>query len=95
MARRRRPKYFKSLWYLLPAVIAFGGVLFTDTVDSVLCARMPKTIDCAPMLPTWLHIAALCVAVVSIVWTAWAWYKDHVQGDYLVDLMHGTNRYRD
>jgi hypothetical protein len=95
MARRRRPGYFRSLRNLLPAVVAIGGVLFTDKVDSVLCSMMPKPVQCVPMLPAWLYIAALCVAAASIAWTAWAWYKDHVQGDYAMDLMHGTDRYRD
>ena len=95
MARRRRPRYFRSLRNLLPAVIAGGALLFTDKVDRVRCSMMPKMVECLPMLPIWLYVAALCVAVVSIAWTAWAWYKDHVQGDYLVELMHGTDRYRD
>lgn len=95
MARRRRPSYFRSLRNLLPAVIAGGGALFVDKVDGVRCSMMPKTVQCPPMLPSWFYIVALAVAVASIAWTAWAWYKDHVQGDYVMDLMHGTDRYRD
>ena len=92
MARRSRPSYFRSLANLWPAVLAIGGVLFTDTVDGVLCSMMPKTVECASVQPAWFYMVALGVTIASIAWTAWAWYKDHVQGDYVVDLMHGTKR---
>lgn len=93
--KRREPNYFRSLVNLWPAVVAGGVVLFTDRIDAVLCSMMPKTVKCTPMLPAWLYILAFVVVVVSLVWTCWAWYKDHVQGDYQMDLVHGTDRYRD
>lgn len=95
MARRRKPSYFRSLVNLVPAVIAGGAVWFTDVMHGVLCSRMPVTAQCGPMLPTWLYLAALGVVFASVSWTCWAWYKDHVQGEYIVDLTHGADRYRD
>ena len=95
MARRREPNYFRSLINLWPALAAVGGAQIIEMIDGALCSRMPKTVGCTPLLPAWFYILAFAVVIVSCVWTCWAWYKDHVRGDYQMDLVHGTDRYRD
>lgn len=95
MPRRRRPHYFRSLVHMVPGVVVGGLAVFMERLDQVRCSLIPKTIACPATLPDWAYIAAAFVFIGSGVVTSWAWYKDHVRGDYESDLFNGTDRYRD
>lgn len=95
MPRRRRPNYYRSLVSLLPGIAVGGAALFIKSLDDVRCSMVPATIACPEMIPVWGYFMALAVVVSSIAWTCWAWYKDHVHGDYQLDVMTGVDRYRD
>ncbi len=56
---------------------------------------VPATVACPEMIPAWGYLVALVVFIGSVARTCWAWYKDHVRGDYEIDVMMGKDRYRD
>ena len=95
MARRRKPNYFRSLSALWPGFIAGVAVAFIDRIDAVLCSMVPASVACPATLPGWAYVAVALIVFASVAWTCWAWYKDHVRGEYLMDVMHGIDRYRD
>jgi hypothetical protein len=95
MPRYRRPSYFRSLVFLMPGLFAGGIAFFVASVDKVRCSVLPASMQCDPMLPAWAYLAAGAVVMWSIAYTAWAFYKDHARGDYMVDILTQQDRYRD
>ena len=90
MPRRRTPRHLRSLVNLLPGLFAGAGALAVSLFDE--CSMMPATVECQGLIPAWGYLVAFAVVIASIAWTCWAWYKDHVRGDYEAVMMMGKDR---
>jgi hypothetical protein len=93
MPRRRKPKYLRSLVNLLPGLFVGAGACVISHFDE--CSMMPAAVECPGLIPAWGYLVAFAAVIGSVAWTCWAWYKDHIRGDYEADVMMGKDRYRD